>query len=442
MREPRNVSGYCDSSEAQNVVLSRWLQLIEETFRVSGFSRMFLQPQELFSQNERFNRVKDEQAMILGISSDRLLPLAHWVAENYNNIIFPYKRYGVFYNLRAEGRQDARFPGIIRADIDIIDYKTLDLSVDAECIFVMYEILRKLGVEDVIIYLNHIMVAKSILSTVGGLSDEEIKLALPIIYCMPKLGMAATAAALLVIIGMDAAKAKATVKLFAYKGTPENFLEASSLRNADVETAISELDAVFTNLVNLGVPKELLSFWPGNLQEFTYYSGVIHKIVVPAVEPETVAMGGRYDNLIPMVSPLQLPGVSGSIDITRLFAIASQRGWIDLSKRSESHIFVGFRSPDLKILAQYLAVELRGRGLRVDLYSGAGNVKKQFTYAGNKGIPVLVMIMDGAAYVVRNLLQGTQVEVPTIERAAEEAAQLITKTVRENKVVHGDSGYF
>ena len=128
--------------------------------------------------------------------------------------------------------------------------------------------------------------------------------------------------------------------------------------------------------------------------------------------------GGRYDDLASSFTDMSLPGVGGSIGLTRLFDAACKSGLVKLDSRTEAEVFVGFRTPELNALAQTLAKELRSRGIRVDLYSGPkANVGKQLGYAGKKGLHTAVMAMDAKSIVVRDLLKSEQKDVPTVEEA-------------------------
>src|ERR1041384_4873718 len=103
MIRTRPISVFPDYNEAQNVALSRWLQRIEETYRVYGFSRLIPRPLELRSvllsrggiQKQVFgvSRLPTDNPTDLALPFDRTFPLANWVARNANDIVFPSKRY-------------------------------------------------------------------------------------------------------------------------------------------------------------------------------------------------------------------------------------------------------------------------------------------------------------------------------------------------------------
>ncbi|RKY25748.1 MAG: hypothetical protein DRP83_05770, partial [Planctomycetota bacterium] len=128
---------------------------------------------------------------------------------------------------------------------------------------------------------------------------------------------------------------------------------------------------------------------------------------------------GRYGDLGSTFSKLNPPGVGGSDGVTRLFDIACKKNLIELERKSQADVFVGFRTEELASQARQIAARLRGAGCCVDLYCAQASAKKQFSYAGRKNIPTLVMVMDPQAIVVRDMNTGQQVEVTTIEEACE-----------------------
>ncbi|MBI5244535.1 MAG: hypothetical protein HY922_12785, partial [Elusimicrobia bacterium] len=136
------------------------------------------------------------------------------------------------------------------------------------------------------------------------------------------------------------------------------------------------------------------------------------------------AGGGRYDDLASTFTDMSLPGVGGSIGLTRLFDAACKSGLIARDLRTEAQIFVGFRTAELRSLALTAARQLRARGVRVDLYSGTpASVGKQLSYASKKGLRLAVMAMDEKSIVVRDLIKSEQKDVPAITEAVEIALE-------------------
>jgi histidyl-tRNA synthetase len=438
MIKTRPISGFPDYTEAQNVALSRWLQRIEETYRVYGFSRLIPRPLELRSvllsrggiQKQVFgvSRLPTDNPTDLALPFDRTVPLANWVARNANDIVFPYKRYDISYSFRGERAQAGRFQGFFQADIDIIAQENLDLNADAECIAVIYEALNTLKLGDFVISLNHIGLVKSILREVGVPSDMN-RAVLTVIDKIQKIGRDAAAREICDEIGLPAVLCDRVVEIFSYSGPIEEFAEACQVCTAGSQIALTDLSAVWSYLVSLGVPSQQLAFWPRNVRGLDYYSGVVFETFLNGQESiGSIASGGRYDDLVSTFSTLKLPGAGGSIGVTRLFDFACKNDLIDLCQKSEAQIFVGFRTLDLKTQAQELASLLRKQGLRVDLFSGTSKIKKQIAYADRKGIPLLIIPMECNSILIKEMQTGDQIEKPNI---AETINYVLTLPINE-----------
>ncbi|HAH05222.1 MAG TPA: hypothetical protein DCM05_01655 [Elusimicrobia bacterium] len=434
MLEPRKISGFADYTEAQNAALSRWIRSVEETFRLYGFTRLIPRPLELRTvltsrggiEKQIFgvSRLPDDKPTELALPFDRTVPLAHWVALNAGDLAFPYKRYDVSYSFRGERAQAGRFQGFFQADVDIIGLNQLDLNADSECIAVLYEALKTLSLGEVTIALNHIRLAKALLAGMG-VAEKAVPEALRALDKLEKQGAEETAKELATLAGLDAAAASAIVETFGYQDALGGFV--SSVKSEEYEKGMEELRTVWDGLRSLGVPDAALSFRPGVVRGLDYYTGVVFECVLTGREEfGSIAGGGRFDDLASTFSKLKLPGVGGSIGLSRLFDAACKSGLLKLESRTEAQAFVGFRTPEQKPLAQAVARALRGRGVCVDLFAGKANgVGKQLAYAGKKGLPVAVMVMDEQSIVVRDLLKSEQKDVPTLEEALASAGALL-----------------
>ena len=198
--------------------------------------------------------------------------------------------------------------------------------------------------------------------------------------------------------------------------------------SAAIDQSLEELQTVWAALVNLGVPADNLSFSPKNVRGLDYYSGVVFEtFLIGRASFGSVASGGRYDDLASTFTSLKLPGVGGSIGVTRLFSAATREGFIGLTRRSESQVFVGFRTPELRPLAQTIAAALRACGFGVDLFSASANVSKQLSYAARKGITVAVVAMAQQSFVVRDLKTGRQIDISDYEEIAAKVKPLVAR---------------
>ncbi len=432
--QPRSISGFADYSEAENASLATWIKTIEKTYRTFGFTRLTPRPLELREvllsrggiqkQIYGVSRLPEDSATDLALPFDRTVPMANWVAQNAGDLVFPYKRYDISYSYRGERAQAGRFRGFFQADIDIVGAGSLDESADAECIAVLYQALTRLSLGTFAITLNHMGLAKAILDAYGVV--DERRQAFVAIDKLVKIGPDATIAELCETTALSREKASKLVDVFGFNGELSAFIDQLSVESDAISKSAAELASVIDSMLALGVPNAVIKFQPGIVRGLDYYTGTVFETFLEGLESiGSVASGGRYEDLVSTFSTLSLPGVGGSIGLTRLFYVACDKKLITLNTRTEAEAFVGFRTPELRQAAQAIARTLREFGVNVDLYSGTGPFKKQLSYADRKGIPVAIFPMGEDSIVVKDMVANTQSDHTTASEAVNAASKLL-----------------
>lgn len=432
--KPRSISGFADYSESENAAFAFWIKTIEATYRSFGFTRLTPRPLELREvllarggiqkQIYGVSRLPNDDSTELALPFDRTVPMAHWVAQNAGSLVFPYKRYDISYSYRGERAQAGRFRGFFQADIDIVGSEDLDSTADAECIAVIYQALKKLSIGDFAITLNHIGLAKSILQEFGV--GEQVREAFIAIDKLVKIGSDGTVAELLETTGLSQDRARELVAIFDFDGDVNSFIKQLPVASVAISAAAAELSGVIASMQTLGVPEQVIKFKPGIVRGLDYYTGTVFETFLVGLESiGSVASGGRYEDLVSTFSKLSLPGVGGSIGLTRLFFVACQENLIPLDFCSEATAFVGYRTPEFSQAAQSVAAALRARNIDTDLYSGTGNFKKQLVYADRKGIPVTIFVMDNNSFLVKDMIAKNQADYATVVEAIAAATKIV-----------------
>lgn len=432
--KPRPISGFADYSETENAALAFWIRKIESTYRSFGFTRLTPRPLELREvlmarggiqkQVYGVSRLPDDAATDLALPFDRTVPMANWVAQNAGDLVFPYKRYDISYSYRGERAQAGRFRGFFQADIDIIGSGSLDETADAECIAVVYQALGKLSLGTFTITLNHIGLAKAILLAYGVVDEQ--RQAFVAIDKLVKIGADATIAELCETTSISQEKARELVDVFGYEGALSSFIAQLLVSSDAISKSANELESVILAMMELGVPSEVIKFQPGIVRGLDYYTGTVFETFLTGLESiGSVASGGRYEDLVSTFSTLSLPGVGGSIGLTRLFYVACAQNLIPMTTRTEANAFVGFRTPEQRRTAQGIAKTLRENGVNVDLYCGTGAFKKQLNYADRKGVQVAIFPMGEDSIVVKDLRASIQSDHTSIAEAVNAACKLL-----------------
>ena len=126
--EPRTLSGFMELLPNEQILFNQMKETIEDTYKKFGFlpldtpiielSEVLLAKAggETEKQIYRFNKGDKD----LSLRFDLTVPLSKYVAKNYGNLSFPFRRYQIGKVYRGERTQKGRFREFYQCDIDII----------------------------------------------------------------------------------------------------------------------------------------------------------------------------------------------------------------------------------------------------------------------------------------------------------------------------------
>ena len=106
-----------------------------------------------------------------GLRYDLTVPLARFVSQHQNEIIFPFKRYQIQNVWRADRPQKGRFQEFTQCDVDVVGSKSIIQEI--ELLNLYDSVFNELGLNDIVIKINH----RSILISVAkyfGFNDQSI----------------------------------------------------------------------------------------------------------------------------------------------------------------------------------------------------------------------------------------------------------------------------
>ena len=138
--EPRTLPGFMELLPKDQILFDQIKQTIEESYKKFGFlpidtpiielSDVLLAKAggETEKQIYRFQKGDTD----LSLRFDLTVPLAKYVAKNYGELTFPFRRYQIGKVYRAERPQKGRFREFYQCDIDVIGDGELSISNDAE----------------------------------------------------------------------------------------------------------------------------------------------------------------------------------------------------------------------------------------------------------------------------------------------------------------------
>ena len=146
MIEPKTLPGFMELLPNEQILFDKIKNTIEENYKKFGFlpidtpivehSEVLLAKAggETEKQIYRFNKGDND----LSLRFDLTVPLAKYVAKNYSNLSFPFRRYQIGKVYRGEKAQKGRYREFYQCDIDIIGDGELSIINDAELPLVIY----------------------------------------------------------------------------------------------------------------------------------------------------------------------------------------------------------------------------------------------------------------------------------------------------------------
>ncbi|HEV7376550.1 MAG TPA: histidine--tRNA ligase [Pyrinomonadaceae bacterium] len=381
----------------------------------------------------------------LALRYDLTVPLARVVAEYRAQLPKFFKRYQIQPVWRADRPARGRFREFYQCDVDALGSRSM--IVEAELCAAASDALSKLGFNNFTIRLNHRQVLAGVLDASGIEADKH-------------------GDALVALDKLDKIGREGVEKEFALRGLAKDagdkllgfFAGLSELEHAAqlmpgerIETEAETLNAAtLGRLVEFvgdheagarGVDElrsiigfatasgasERIKIDPSLARGLSYYTGAIMEINVPDLAG-SLGGGGRYDNLVGMFSGQDVPACGFSLGLERIVVVMTEREMFPPTLSSApADVMVTIWDEETINDSLALATELRGAGLRVDIYPEADKLAKQFKYASSRGIPFVVVVgeeeRERGHVSLKDMNTGEQMTLPCDRVAA---------TIREN----------
>lgn len=346
----------------------------------------------------------------LALHFDLTVPMARYVAQRFNELVFPFKRYQMQRVWRGERPQKGRSREFYQCDIDVVNVDSLPLHFDAELPAVLFEAYQALDIPPVELHINN---RKIIVGYLQGLGIKDIPFVTRELDKLDKLGPEKVAAILADTLG-DKSLAEKCLKIVQIQTTDASFIEkarALGVTNEIFEQGLNELKFVIENLAHL--PKDSVIADLGIIRGLDYYTGTVLEVHFKGRSRLAIGGGGRYDDLAGSFINQKLPGIGVSIGFTRLFSLLMEEGYIKPGPKSPTQILVVLPEESRRAEAAETARLLRQHGYNVELFHSDSKVKKQLSYAERKGIPYVWFppFENGKPHEVKNMATGQQTQV-------------------------------
>jgi len=283
--EPRTLSGFMELLPNEQILFNQIKETIENTYKKFGFlpldtpvielSEVLLAKAggETEKQIYRFNKGDND----LSLRFDLTVPLSKYVAKNYGNLSFPFRRYQIGKVYRGERTQKGRFREFYQCDIDIIGDGELDLINDAELPSVIYTIFKSLGFDDFTIRVNNRKILNGLFESFG--QKENAVEFLRIIDKIDKIGKEAVVEELSKL-GISKDAIDNIISFIEIDGTSDEKLDKLKqlgIQNETFTKGVEELEYVIKNMRLFGIPETNFKVDLTIARGLDYYTGTVYE---------------------------------------------------------------------------------------------------------------------------------------------------------------------
>ena len=430
--KPRTLSGFMELLPQKQQKLEKMMQILRDTYSLYGFAPLdtpAIEDAQILlakgggeteKQIYRFSKGDSD----LALRFDLTVPLAKYVALHYNDLAFPFRRYQISKVYRGERAQRGRFREFYQADIDIIGDGKLDILNEAEIPAIIYRVFRGFGLSRFQIRVNNRKILNGFYA-MQELSEKSGDI-MRTVDKLDKIGAEKVKTILCEDCGLTHTQADEILKFIAITGTNAEVLTALqgyAGRNEIFDKGLEELTAVTANLAAFGVPEANFAVDLTIARGLDYYTGTVYETtLLDHPEIGSVCSGGRYDDLAGYYTEKQLPGVGISIGLTRLFYVLDEQGLLnpELPSAPADALVLPMIADPAPAIA--LAEQLRGAGIRVQLYGEQKKFKQKMSYADRIGVPYAIFLGEDEIAQnkcsVKDMRTGEQVLLAPADAAA------------------------
>jgi len=364
-----------------------------------------------------------------GLRYDQTVPLARFVAMNWNRFPLPYKRYVIGPVWRNESGL-GRLRQFTQCDFDTVG--STSPIIDAEIVAINNTILSKLGFRGTYsIKVNDRRLLDALANRLR-VENREVKNA--IFRAWDKLEKADRAQIRQELRRDGADKNlvrrfdRATDKLLDTINQPNNQVLSSLVKFfpcEEVTVEVTRLEQLINAILSMGVPEESFSILPLLARGLDYYTGPIFETVVSVQGIGSITGGGRFDKLIADMGGPDLPASGSSFGLERVMEIMSLLGITPVTDQTTQVFITIFNPDDPSLCSQTFktANSLRLDNIPVEIYTGCkSKLGEQIDIARRKSIPLVVIIgpdeLQKNTVTLKDLRTGNQETLTTSDLTA------------------------
>lgn len=420
--EPRTLPGFMELLPEEQILFNQIKDIIRKNYEKFGFlpldtpiiedSKVLLAKAggETEKQIYRFNKGEND----LSLRFDLTVPLAKYVAKNYGELAFPFRRYQIGKVYRGERQQKGRYREFYQCDIDIIGDEELSIKNDAELPNIIYHTFKELDFGKFTICINNRKILSGLFESINlaEISSDILR----VIDKIDKIGKENVIKEL-EEMEISTSKIDKIISFIEIKGTTDEKikkLEDLKIENSTFQKGLEELKSVIKYIRFFEVPEEFFKIELTIARGLDYYTGTVYETFLDEYKSlGSICSGGRYENLAEYYTDKKLPGVGISIGLTRLFYQLNEIKLIKPQKKSIADILIISMTENFEYVSK-VEKKMRDYGKNVQIYYEEKKLKAQFRYADKLKIPYTIVIGDDEVqkgiYTIKNMETGEQKE--------------------------------
>jgi len=364
--------------------------------------------------NEGVFSLQDEDEQWMSLRYDLTAPLARYVAQHFQFLPKPFRRYAVGSVFRNEKPGPGRFRQFTQFDADTVGAESV--AADAEMCMLAADTLEALGIKrgDYVIKVSNRKILDGLREVVGlggGEHDGKWLIAMRALDKLDRLGPAGVRE----LLGkgrkdesgdftsgadLDNAAIETIMGVFEVSADDKLARLEKVKASAAGEAGIAELRLISDLVRSAGYGPERVLVDPSVVRGLEYYTGPVFEAELTfQVKDEkgnpvrfgSVGGGGRYDDLVARFTGQKVPATGFSIGVSRLQAALNALGK-GRDAAPDGPVIVTVMEKERLADYQKMVQTLRAEGIRAELY--LGNPKKfgkQLEYADKRNSPCVVI---------------------------------------------------
>lgn len=408
--EPRVLKGFRDFLPSMEIPKQAIVAKLQSHFASYGFVPIdtpVLEYTEVLlgkgggETDKQIFHFKDNGERDVALRFDLTIPFARFMAQHYNEVGLPFKRFHIAKVWRGENPQKGRYREFTQCDFDIVGVDNAE--ADYEILSMMHSSFSVMGVQNYLFHISHRGLFNAFLAHLGVL-DKSVEI-LRTVDKLRKIGETEVTAQLTEITASEE-KAKNILAYISKNDENEPFLTTldrlSSLAGGE-ENHTQRMKTIHTYLTEAGIADHF-TLDPSITRGLDYYTGIVYETFLTDLPHfGSVCSGGRYNNLASLYTKEQLPGVGSSIGLDRLLAALEELKSPLVAGRGSADVVILHTNDNSFIAYDKATCALRKAGLRACVFPMNKKMPIQYKWAELNAIPFALLLEQDGKFTLKDL---------------------------------------